>query len=272
MSDELASDPEHVGEAPAVHPTTEAYDRRAAVEAILAADDSLTGRIYRYDLEGMSPADIAAAEDNQGVAFVYNYRLQIDALLSGEVPASPWAARSVAAKLRRWLKTLDLSPELRDDITKFEATLQSRAEDPDAQAVEVDKAVAKSKAAENSNTPGVYVYTLPHYLKHRVDEETGKTLLKVGHSARDVYYRAGSAGRLTALPEEPILLRIYEAAESASVEKQFHAWLNAADHSGTRTRRAGAEWFLTSTKFLDRIAQSLGLDIEIVNEFETGDA
>ena len=94
----------------------------------------------------------------------------------------------------------------------------------------MDKAVAKSKAAENS-TPGVYVYTLPHYLKHRVDEETGKTLLKVGHSARDAYYRAGSAGRLTALPEDPILLRIYHAAESASIEKQFHAWLNAADHT-----------------------------------------
>ena len=143
---------------------------------------------------------------------------------------------------------------MRDDLTKLEATLQSRAEDPDAQAVEVDKAVAKSKAAENSNTPGVYVYTLPHYLKHRVDEETGKTLLKVGHSARDVYYRAGSAGRLTALPEEPILLRIYPGGRVRCVEKQFHAWLNAADHSGTRTRRAGAEWFLTSTKFLDRIA------------------
>ena len=85
------------------------YDRRAAVETILLEDESLTGRIYRYDdSRGRAPAEIAEAEDNQGVAFVYNYRLQIDALLSGEVPTSPWAARSVAAKLRRWLKTLEL--------------------------------------------------------------------------------------------------------------------------------------------------------------------
>lgn len=247
------------------------YDRRAAVEAILAEDDSLTGRIYRYDLEGKSPAEIAAAEDNQGVAFVYNYRLQIHALLTGEVPTSPWTARSVAAKLRRWLRVLDLDQRLRDDLTQFEATVQSRADDPDAQAVEVEKAVAKSKAAEDDGTPGVYVYTLPHYLKHRIDEETGKTLLKVGHSARDAYYRAGSAGRLTALPEDPILLRIYPAAESAAAEKQFHAWLTAADHAGTRTKRAGAEWFVTSTKFLDRVAQALDLEVRIVNDVETGD-
>jgi hypothetical protein len=248
------------------------YDRRSAVEQILLDDESLTGRIYRYGLEGKTPAEIAEAEDNQGVAFVYNYRLQIDALLSWEVPASPWAARSVAAKLRRWLKALELSDQLRRDMATFEATLQSRAEDPEAQAVEVDKAVAKSKAAEDDGTPGVYVYTLPHYLKHPVDEETGKTLLKVGHSAKDAYYRAGSAGRLTALPEDPILLRIYPADASAATEKQFHAWLNAADHNGVRTTRAGAEWFVTSTKFLDRIAQAMDLEVKIVNDLETGEA
>ena len=178
----------------------------------------------------------------------------------------------MAAKLRQWLRSLELSDDLRRDLVAFEATVQSRAEDPEAQAVEVDKAVAKSKAAEDDGTPGIYVYTLPHYLKHPVDEETGKTLLKVGHSAKDAYYRAGTAKRLTALPEDPILLRIYPAAESAATEKQFHAWLNAADHNGVRTTRAGAEWFMTSTKFLDRIAQALNLDVKIVNDLETGDA
>ena len=43
------------------------YDRRAAVEAILLKDDSLMGRIYRYGLEGKTPAEIAEAEDNQTV-------------------------------------------------------------------------------------------------------------------------------------------------------------------------------------------------------------
>lgn len=247
------------------------YDREAAVRAILAQEDSVLGRVYRYDLEGRTPAEMAEAEGNQEVAFVYNYRLQIAALLSGEVPNSPWAARSVAAKLRKWLKSSDLDARLRADLTTFEATLSSRAEDPEAEAEEVSKAVAKSEKAESDGVPGIYVYTLPHYLKHPIDTDTGKTLLKVGHSSRDAYYRAGSAGRLTALPEDPILLRIYPVTDSAAREKDFHGWLRDADHASGRSRRAGSEWFVTSTKFLDRIAKSLGLEVRVVNNFEAGE-
>lgn len=247
------------------------YDREAAMRAILAKEDSVLGRVYRYDQEGLTPAEMAEVEGNQEVAFVYNYRLQIAALVSGEVPSSPWAARSVGQKLRKWLKTLDLDPRLREDLTTFEATVRSRAEDPQAEAEEVSKAVAQSEKAESDGVPGIYVYTLPHYLKYRVDGEAGKTLLKVGHSARDAYHRAGSAGRLTALPEDPILLRIYPVEESASREKEFHAWLRDADHHAGRTRRAGSEWFVTSTKFLDRVAKSLGLEIRVVNDVEVGE-
>jgi hypothetical protein len=247
------------------------YDREAAVRAILEHEDTVLGRVYQYDLEGRTPAEMAEAEGTQGAAFVYNYRLQVQALLSGEVPKSPWAARDTAAKLRKWLKTLEMDPRLRDDLTTFEATLRSRAEDPEAEAEEVNKAVAKSEQAESQGVPGIYVYTLPHYLRHPVDIETGKTLLKVGHSSKDAYYRAGSAGRLTALPEDPILLRIYPAADSASVEKDFHGWLRDADHRSGRTRRAGSEWFVTSTKFLDRVATSMGLEITVVNDYEAGE-
>jgi hypothetical protein len=244
------------------------YDREAAVRAILDADDSLMGRVYRFERDGKTPQEIADAEGNQGPAFVYNYRLQINSIISGDVPESAWAARSVAAKLRRWLKTLDLSPQLRVDLQKFEAMVRLRAEDPEAEAEEVTKAVENTEKAERVGQPGIYVYTLPHYLKHPVDEETGRTLLKVGHSAKDAHYRAESAKRLTALPEDPILLRIYPAQESAAREKEFHAWLRDADHAAGRTRRGGSEWFVTSTKFLDRVAKSMDLSIEIINDVE----
>lgn len=61
---------------------------------------------------------------------------------------------------------------------------------------------------------------------------TDETLLKGGHSAKDAYYRAGSAGRPAALPEEPILLRIYAVEESAAREWEFHSWLRDAGHLG----------------------------------------
>ena len=73
--------------------------------------------------------------------------------------------------------------------------------------------------AEASGVAGIYVYTLPHYLRYPFDPDTGKTMLKVGHSSKDAHYRATSQGRLTALPEDPILLRIYPADESVEVEK-----------------------------------------------------
>ena len=67
------------------------------------------------------------------------------------------------------------------------------------------------------------------------------------------------------------MLRIYPVDASLAVESTFHAWLRDADHTASRTLRGGSEWFLTSTKFLDRIATSLGLEIRVVNDLEAGD-
>ena len=67
------------------------------------------------------------------------------------------------------------------------------------------------------------------------------------------------------------MLRIYPVEESAAREKEFHAWLRDADHLGGRSRRAGSEWFVTSTKFLDRVAKAMGLEARVINEFEAGD-
>lgn len=248
------------------------YDRRAEIEAILADDDTLLGRVYRYDLAGRTPLEMAEEEGNASPGFVYGYRSTLKALLEGEIPSSTNLAVAAARRVRKWLKTVPMSSELRGELQALEQRLTSKADNVEAQLDEAEDAVKASEAAESKGTPGIYVYTLPHYVRYPVDPEAGKTFLKVGHSAKDAYYRAGSAGRLTALPEEPILLRIYAVQESAAAEKTFHAWLRDADHVAARTKRAGAEWFLTSTKFLDRIAQSLGLQVEVVNEFDVGDS
>jgi len=247
------------------------YDRRAEVVAILARDETLLGRVYRYDLEGKSPSEMASAEGVANVGFVYNYRTQLRALVDDEIATSPTIALQVSRRVRKWLKTLGMSDDLRRDLEGLGERLTEKAGDLVARQQEDVSAVVASENAEAKGTPGIYVYTLPHYLLHPVDQDTGKTLLKVGHSSHDAYYRAGSAGRLTALPEEPILLRIYPVAESAATEREFHSWLRDADRLGTRTRSAGSEWFLTSTKFLDRIAKSLRLDIQVINDFEVGD-
>jgi hypothetical protein len=249
---------------------SDGYDRRAEVERILAEDATVLGRVWAYDEEGLSAQEMAERENTTGAGFVSNYRSLIRALRDDDVPTSPTLSLQAARRVRSWLKKVDLSDDLRAELVDLESRLMSRAGDVDAQSQEVDTAVQQTRAAEASGQPGIYVYTLPHYLRYPFDPDSGRTLLKVGHSATDAHYRAASQGRLTALPEDPILLRIYPVAASAEAEKYFHAWLRDADHAGNRTRRGGSEWFVTSTKFLDRIARSKGLEVQEITNFEAG--
>jgi hypothetical protein len=130
------------------------------------------------------------------------------------------------------------------------------------------RADQQTEQAEARGVVGVYVYALPHYLRHPYDQATGRTLLKVGRSDSDVIRRFRNQTRTTALPEEPVLLRIYgTGGESAvSAEATFHRLLDAAAHSRRVGRIAGCEWFLTSIQFLDEIARTLRLTIETVND------
>ena len=95
--------------------------------------------------------------------------------------------------------------------------------------------------------------------------------MKVGRSDSDVITRFRAQTRTTALPEEPILLRIYQTGASASVETDFHRLLEAADHQRSVARTAGREWFVTSTRFLDEVARVLHLPVIVVNEAEITD-
>lgn len=92
--------------------------------------------------------------------------------------------------------------------------------------------------------------------------------MKVGRSDSDVIQRFKNQTRTTALPEEPVLLRIYRTgdAPAAEAEADFHRLPEAAQHDRSVARTAGREWFLTTTRFLDEIARVLKLSAEIVND------
>lgn len=252
-------------------PDSEVYDRKAEVDLLLDADETVLGRLWGYEKEGLSPQEMSDREGTVGPGWVSNYRSLVRVLRDGEIPQSPTISLQCARRIRSWLKKLDLSTPLRTALVEQESLLMSRAEDRQAQTEEVAVAVEATRAAEAGGPSGIYVYTLPHYLRHPYEPETGRTLLKVGHSSKDAHYRAASQGRLTALPEDPILLRIYPVEESAEAERDFHAWLRDADHAGSRTRRGGSEWYVTSTKFLDRIARSKDLQVQVVTDFEAGE-
>ena len=92
------------------------------------------------------------------------------------------------------------------------------------------------------------MYALPHYLRYPIeisenDETDDRTYLKVGMSERDAIKRFRQQRGSTALPESPILLRIYVGSNGidiAEVERKIHLHLSCTPiTSGTQNAVPG---------------------------------
>jgi hypothetical protein len=165
--------------------------------------------VYRGLQLGLD-ADAIAAHHHVGTSgFVWNYTQIIVSLTDGTLPTGPTVALQVARKFRKLLQTAVLSPAARRCLEQNLVELERRANDVTARIAEVQIAQKQTAAAESRNDTGIYVYALPHYLRYPFDPSTGRTLMKVGKSDNDVILRFRNQTRTTALPEEPILLRIY---------------------------------------------------------------
>lgn len=245
---------------------------RKELQAYLTSDSSRIGEMYRLLEEGLA-ADAIAQRLEGGAAGAWQYRRMVRALLDGNLPTAPTIALAAARRYRTVLKAPGLSDAARSYLQANLDELERRASDPARLAEEGQRASEHTQQAEARNETGVYVYALPHYIRHPYDQASGRTLLKVGRSDSDVIARFRSQARTTALPEEPILLRIYQTggAPAAPAETAFHRLLDAADHSRTNGKSAGREWFLTHTRFLDEIARTLNLHIDVINDGEFDD-
>lgn len=243
------------------------YDRRAEVERLLELDDTRIGETFRWAQEGLT---IQQQTERAGVAGKYNYASIIRSLIEGFVPEGPTLALASARKIRAWLKSKSLSPELRRDLELTESQLMLKAESLDAQGVEEKRASDITRTVAAAGVPGIYVYTLPHYWRYKVDPERDMTYLKVGRSEADVFSRVGNQ-TTTAVPEDPWLLRVYPTSSAVDMERKFHRMLEAADHNRSASKRGGREWFLTSLRILDWYATDQGLTIEKPTEQTVGD-
>lgn len=264
-----SGDDEPRGELGPVRPSAEVRDE---IIEFIRRDESRIGQIFLALEEGLSADEIAAKFGLSTSNFVWNYSRAIRAFTEGDLATAPTLALGQARTFRRYIKEHEWSPAAHRYLERNLAELERRAIDETARTVEVEQAKAQTERAESENAPGVYVYALPHYLRYPYDK-SGRTLMKVGRSDSDVIQRFRNQTRTTALPEEPILLRIYKTDQQASgsAEDRFHRLLEAADHNRSVARTAGREWFVTSTRFLDEVARTLSLKIEVVNESEISD-
>lgn len=241
------------------------------IRLFLSEDESRLGDVYRLREEGLTPAETAERLGVPSVGFAYSYGQLLDALIDGTLPRnSAHLSRQAAGRTRSLLKSKVWSPEARLWLEQLETQLDALAADEGVRAREEDEARDRTEQAEDEGQPGIYVYALPHYLRYPYDPERGHTLLKVGRSQVDVYQRTAHQKRTTALPEDPLLLRVYgtTSEDAPATERYFHTFLEDADHHRNRSTRAGREWFLTTTKFLDRLAIERGLDVEVINDLD----
>jgi len=207
---------------------------REELEAFLQSDPTRLGDVYRGLKAGKDADEIARDLDVQTSNFVWNYSRIIDALLDRNLPTAPVVARQVASRYRAMLKKQQWSQTVGERLAADLAVVEAVATDAEAQAEEAIAAQKQTKAVEERGKVGIYAYGLPHYLRYPYDPDTQRTLLKVGHSDRDVMQRMQAQTRTTALPEEPVLLRVYPTEEhaSADIESKFHKTLRALITAG----------------------------------------
>lgn len=244
----------------------------------LKVDDTRLGEVWRYLQEGKSDHEIAAIYNTKFPNWVWSIRRYIKVIEGGPLPSAPTVVRSSSLYLEAFIKrhssrlSADVNKELMsrlEQLKKLQAKSEGEGGEPITESVRVrEEAILKQKVV------GVYVYTLPHYLAHPVspaeeDSLADRTLFKVGKSDNDVIKRFNEQQRMTALPEKPLLVRIYTGVEDkGNVEGRIHALLSAADHRRNQGRAAGTEWFLTSLRFLDAIAEDMGLTLHMALEDE----
>ena len=247
-------------------------DRIEEVKQALAADSTRLGEVW--ERSDKTPKEIAEELEVPTSAFVYNYRRTIASLVNGEVPTKPTPAKQIASALRGFAKRHEegLSEPAITRLRGLAERCDRVANDPLAIAQEDSVDQKRTAEVEKRGTPGIYVYTYPHYWRHPVlatetHDGTGaegreRTYFKVGVSGRDVTERIENQMRGTAVPEEPVLFRIYTATSTSHEvppERRFHKHLRAADHGRNVSRAHGREWFLTHLDFLDDTADLLGL-------------
>jgi len=230
----------------------------------LENDETLYGVIYRKKRDGVSNEEIQKAQGAKYPNFIWNYQRYLRALLEGDIPNGITLMNEVAVLFRKLLKNSNFTEATKSYLTSGLQEIDSKKSDLTLQISTQNKVAKASTELEKKSTPGVYVYSLMHYLTYPYDPDSGRTLMKVGMSDRDVIKRFRDQTRTTALPEEPVLLRIYESTiegnSLSEVEKSFHNLLEAADHDRSSARTGGTEWFLTSLKFLDKIAETLNMN------------
>jgi len=245
---------------------------------------------------GMTRSELTNEVFNGNSGYTLQLLWPISSIFAGLMPAriSVSTAKSYSGWVDRIGKVAVLGKS--DEQALAIRALLDRITDAYAQAVnagtgrnaEVAREVEDVSSRVDVNEPGIYVFTTLTYLAYPPfgwDTEDRSRLdfryLKTGSSSVDVNGRIQTEiRRQTGLPEPYIILAKFKAEDIGmdyvSKEKQIHRLLGEARHGpeddGTRrgsARGAGTEWFITRLPFVIAVAESLGLDFNMSDDFKS---
>ncbi len=258
---------------------------RQEIESALEKDTTRIGDVFRArrddeDKNARSIADELGIITSEGISQTIPY---VNTLIAGRrLTSRRTAAARTAGKIRGFYQRHKemLSDETVARLMALEADHNRVASDEEAIVRENEQIEQETEKQEESGSPGIYVYSYPHYMNYPVipseeEDATSRTYLKIGRSETDAEERAKGQQNLTAVPEPIMLLRIYTHSDRdlKEVEDMIHDHLDAADHNQVnkgrrrgRKRESGQEWFLTHIPFIDSTAKLLGLDTEYAHE------
>jgi hypothetical protein len=247
----------------------------AEINLVLKANTGALGKVARAMADGVtSPTAMAALGAGANSGHAGNLARVVMFIQDGVPPTAPSraavAGRCIGGLLR---DNPGLSSEAISHLQQLRNVVEYVEKDDEARAGEEsqlqDASEQLTKTVEKLG--GVYVYTFPTYLMVPAKVDPERFWLKIGQTGRVVEKRVMDQLRSTAMPEDPVILRVYTDKESSSetgsvdyaaLEKKFHQLLVSAGHSKTTSRSGGSEWFATTVEFLDQIALTLDLAIE----------
>ena len=255
---------------------------REEIEAALENDQTRIGDVFRsQQSDENKSAQSIADELGTTVGPVHSWRRSLETLFECKrIVGGTTEATQKASMLRAFANSKRHASILSEATRR---ALHDLAEEHDRFASDLDVITREGEVNEHAldsddrlNVPGIYVYTYPHYNKSPVkpsqeDYTDDRTYLKIGvtEAAEGVSKRIKQQiGEVrTALPESPLILRIYNAdgVDLKETEKKIQRHLDAADHSQINRQRGsgvGMEWYLTHLKFLDSVADLLGLEVK----------
>ena len=237
------------------------------VQNALRNNDGNLGVVFRLLESGLnSPSEMVAEGGIANTGHASNLIRYIKTILEGDIPTSPTRSEAAGRTIGGLIRSFEFSAESRLYLQDLRSELDEYA--TNASAVQIENAQLEKQsetlATVAEQTGGVYVYSFPAYIRTPAKTDPDRYWLKVGMTERIVEMRIADQTRSTAMPEDPLILRVYRSGSlsNADLEKKFHRILQSAGHNRTEAKHGGKEWYATNLDFLDEIAETLELEIQ----------